>query len=55
MQKLKELSVQKTVATVGRLNNSLPLFLNGKESYKFTPGEILEILCKNVFDPIEQQ
>jgi hypothetical protein len=32
------------VAAVGRLNNSLPVFSNGKESDKFTPGEILEIL-----------
>jgi hypothetical protein len=40
----KELSIRKTVAAVGRLNDSLPLFPNGKESDKFTPGEILEIL-----------
>ena len=44
MRKPKELSIRKTVAAVGRLNNSLPLFPNGKESDKFTPGEILEIL-----------
>jgi hypothetical protein len=44
MPKPKEHSIQKTVATVGRLNNSLPLFSNGKEADKFTPGEILEIL-----------
>jgi hypothetical protein len=45
MQKPEELSIRKTVATVGRLfNNSLPLFPNGKESDKFTPWEILKIL-----------
>jgi hypothetical protein len=44
MQKPKELSIRKYVAAVGRLNNSLPVFPNGKESDKFTPGEILEIL-----------
>ena len=44
MQKPKELPIRKTVAAVGRLNNSLPLFPSGKESDKFTPGEILEIL-----------
>jgi hypothetical protein len=44
MRKPKELSIRKTVAAVGRLNNSLPVFPNGKESDKFTPGEILEIL-----------
>jgi hypothetical protein len=44
MQKPKELSVQETVAAVGRLNYSLPLFPNGKEADKFTPREILKIL-----------
>jgi hypothetical protein len=44
MHKPKELSIRKTVAAVGRLNNSLPLFPYGEESDKFTPGEILEIL-----------
>jgi hypothetical protein len=44
MQKPKELSTRKTVAAVGRLNNSLPVFPNGKESDKFTPGEILKIV-----------
>jgi hypothetical protein len=44
MQKPKELPIQKTVAALGRLNNSLPLFPSGKELDKFTPGEILEIL-----------
>jgi hypothetical protein len=44
MQKPKELLIWKTVAAVGRLNNSLPVFPNGKESDKFTPREILEIL-----------
>ena len=44
MRKPKELPIRKTVAAVGRLNNSLPLFPSGKESDKFTPGEILEIL-----------
>ena len=44
MRKPKELSIRKTVAAVGRLNNSLPLFPNGTESDKFTAGEILEIL-----------
>ncbi len=44
MRKPKELPIQKTVAAVGRLNNSLPLFPSGKESDKLTPGEILEIL-----------
>jgi hypothetical protein len=38
MRKPKELSIRKTVAAVGRLNSSLPLFPNG------TPGVILEIL-----------
>jgi hypothetical protein len=44
MQKPKELSIRKYVAAVGRLNNSLPVFPNGKESDKINPGEILEIL-----------
>jgi hypothetical protein len=44
MRKPKELPIQKTVAAVGRLNNSLRLYPGGKESNKFTPGEILEIL-----------
>jgi hypothetical protein len=44
MKKPKELSIRKYVAAVGRLNNSLPVFPNGKESDKFTPQEILEIL-----------
>jgi hypothetical protein len=44
MQKFKELSIQKTVAAIGRLDNSLPFFSNGTEFDKFTPGEILEIL-----------
>ena len=44
MKKPKELSIRKYVAAVGRLNNSLPVFPNGKESDKITPGEILEIL-----------
>ena len=45
MQNPKELSIPTTVAAVGRLNNSLPLFPNGKESDNiFTPGEILKIL-----------
>jgi hypothetical protein len=44
MQKPKELSIQKTVAGIERLNNSLPLFPNDKEAGKFTPGQILEIL-----------
>jgi hypothetical protein len=44
MRKPEELSIRKTVAAVGRLNNSLPAFPKGKESDKFTPGEILEIL-----------
>jgi hypothetical protein len=44
MRKPKELSIRKYVAAVGRLNNSLPVFPNGKESDKFTPREILEIL-----------
>jgi hypothetical protein len=30
-KKPKELSIQKYVAAVGRLNNSLPVFPNGKE------------------------
>jgi hypothetical protein len=44
MRKPKELSIWKTIAAVGRLNNSLPHFPNGRESDKFTPGEILKIL-----------
>jgi hypothetical protein len=44
MRKPKDLSIWMTVAAVGRLNNSLPVFPNGKELDKFTPGEILEIL-----------
>jgi hypothetical protein len=44
MRKPKELSIRKYVAAVGRLNNSLPVFPNGKESDKFTPREIIEIL-----------
>ena len=44
MQKPKELSLRKTVAPVGRLNNGLPLFPNGTESDKFTSAEIMEIL-----------
>jgi ribosomal protein L16/L10AE len=44
MRKPKELSIRKFVAAVGRLNNSLPGFPNGKESDKFTPGVILERL-----------
>ncbi len=44
MQKPKDLSIRKTVAHVGRLNHSLPLFPYGKESDKFTTGELLEIL-----------
>jgi hypothetical protein len=44
MRKPKELSIWKTVAAVRRLNSSLPVFPNGKESDKSTPGEILEIL-----------
>jgi hypothetical protein len=44
MKKPKELSIRKYVAAVGSLNNSLPVFPNGKELDKITPGEILEIL-----------
>jgi hypothetical protein len=44
MQKPTELSIRKTVAAVRRLNNRVPVFPNGKESEKVTPGEILEIL-----------
>jgi hypothetical protein len=44
MRKPKELSLRKTVAAVGRLNNSLPLFPNGSDSDKFTPEDIMEIL-----------
>ena len=44
MRKSKELSLSKTVAAVGRLNNSLPLFPNGTDSDKFTPEDIMEIL-----------
>jgi hypothetical protein len=44
MRKPKELSIRKFVAAAGRLNNSLPVFPNSKESDKFTLGEILEIL-----------
>jgi hypothetical protein len=44
MRKPKELSIRKYVAAAGRLNNSLPVFPNSKESDKITPQEILEIL-----------
>jgi hypothetical protein len=44
MKNPNELSIWKTVAAVGRLNNSLPLFPDGRELDKFTPREILEIL-----------
>jgi hypothetical protein len=45
MQMPTELPIRKTVAAVGRLNNSLPLFPNStRETDKFTAGEILEIL-----------
>jgi hypothetical protein len=44
MRKPKEPLIRKFVAAVGRLNNSLPVFSNGKESDKFNPREILEIL-----------
>jgi hypothetical protein len=44
MKKPKELSIRKYVAAAGRLNNSLLVFPNGKESDKITPQEILEIL-----------
>jgi hypothetical protein len=44
MQNPKKLSIRETVAAVGRLNNSLPVFPNGKEPDKFTPGKIREIL-----------
>jgi hypothetical protein len=44
MRKSKELSLRKTVAAVGRLNNSLSLFPNGTETDKFTSAEIMEIL-----------
>jgi hypothetical protein len=44
MQKPKEISIQKTVTAVGRLNDSLLLFSEGREPEKFTPGEIIEIL-----------
>jgi hypothetical protein len=37
MRKPKELLIWKTVAVVRRLDNSLPLFPNGKESDKFKP------------------
>jgi hypothetical protein len=37
-------SNSKTIAAVGRLSNSLPLFPSGNESDRFTPGEILKIL-----------
>jgi hypothetical protein len=32
------------VAAVGRLNNNLPLFPNGRGTNNFTPKEVLEIL-----------
>jgi hypothetical protein len=37
----------KAKGTFSRLNNSLPLFPNGKELDKFIPGEVLEILKQN--------
>jgi hypothetical protein len=43
-EKAQELSIRKYVTAVGRLNNSLPVFPNGKESDKITPQEILKIL-----------
>ena len=42
--KAQGVSIRKTVAAIGRLNNSLPLFPNGTKSDKFTTGEMLEIL-----------
>jgi hypothetical protein len=48
MQKPKELSIRMTVAAVRRLHNSLPLVPNGRESDKFTPGEILKILERSI-------
>jgi hypothetical protein len=44
MRKPKEFLIRKTVAAVGRLNNSLPLFPNSTKSDKFTAGEIFQIL-----------
>jgi hypothetical protein len=44
MKKPRELSFRKTVAAVGRLNNSLPLFPDGDNDDKFNPAEIIEIL-----------
>ena len=48
MKKPKDLSIRKYVSTVGRLNNSLPLFPNGRDADKFTAGEILEILAWSI-------
>jgi hypothetical protein len=44
MRKPYKPPIRKTVAAVGRLNNSLPLFPSVKQLDKFTPGEILDIL-----------
>jgi hypothetical protein len=43
MRKSKELSIRNVVAAVGRLNNSLPVFPNGKELDKFTPQDPRDI------------
>jgi len=44
MKKPKELSFRKTAAAVGRLNNSLPLFLKASATEKFSDEEIVELL-----------
>ena len=44
MRKPRKLSFRKTVAAVGRLNNCLPLFPDGKEQDKFSAEELVELL-----------
>jgi hypothetical protein len=44
LKKPKELSFRKTVAAVGRLNNSIPYFPRGSEVDKFSREEIVELL-----------
>jgi hypothetical protein len=48
MQKPQGLLIRKTVAAVGRLNQSLTFFPNDKEFDKVTAGEILEILERSI-------
>ena len=44
-RKPKQLSIQRTIVAISRLNNSLPLFPNATDKDMFTPKELLE-LCE---------